>query len=85
MPTFCGKTTDANVDCVCTVDSDLGIRGRICQDPGEVAGATRDITQGPYPVGTVIRYGCIIGVGGTTTCQTNRQWTPKPACTPTGI
>ena len=55
-----------------------------CQDPGEVAGATRDVTRGPYPVGTVIRYGCIIGVGETITCQTKGQWTQKPMCTDAG-
>ena len=49
-----------------------------------MAGATRDITQGAYPVGTVIRFGCIIGVGGTITCQTNGQWTQKPMCADAG-
>ena len=85
LNTTLGKDTDANIDCFCTVDQALGIRGQICQDPGEVAGATRDVTRGPYPVGTVIRYYCIAGVGGTITCQTNGQWTQKPRCTFAGI
>ena len=55
-----------------------------CQNPGEVAGATPDVTRGPYPIGTVIRYRCIVGVGGTITCQTNGQWTQKPTCTGAG-
>ena len=59
--------------------------GQSCQDPGEVAGATRDVTRGPYPIGTEIRYHCILGAGGTITCQTGGQWTQKPACTPTGM
>ena len=54
----------------------------VCDDPGFVRNAGRSGPSGPNHVGTRVRYTCRTGYagGGTITCQTNAQWTPRPTC-----
>ena len=53
-----------------------------CSDPGEVRYATRS-GEGPYRVGSRVDYTCVgfcVTGSGSITCQSNGEWTRKPAC-----
>ena len=63
-----------------------------CGDPGQVQSAyvwtgpfqalPHPHEEGPSPIGTRLTYTCELGYtgGGSSLCQPNGQWTPRPAC-----